>query len=299
MFINRILVTGANGQIGSELVPKLELLYGKENVISVSKSDFDIQDTSKILELIKKHQINTIYHLASLLSATSESDPNQAWQVNLISLKNILELAVDYKLKVFWPSSIAVFGNTSPKHAPQHTVLEPTTMYGVTKVSGELLCQYYHHKYAVDVRSLRYPGVVSWKTHPGGGTTDYIVAMFHAAINKQTYYCYLNEDTSLPMIYIDDVINATLKLMETPANKLTVHTSYNLSGFSVTPKEVVKSINKTHPLEVIYDPDYRQAIADSWPDSIDGSASLQDWGWESEYDLESVTQVMFDHLPRP
>ena len=296
MSSSKILVTGGSGQIGSELVPALQKIHGSENVISVSKDDFNISDATQLENCIKLNQINTIYHLVSLLSATSEENPNLAWDINLLSLKNVLDLAVKYKLKVFWPSSIAAFGSTTPKNAPQHTILEPSTMYGVTKVSGELLCQYYHSKFNVDVRSLRYPGVVSWKTHPGGGTTDYLVAFFHTALSKDQFKCYLSPDTVLPMIYINDAIRATLELMSAKAENLSVRTSYNLAGFSVTPSQAENEITKTHPLNIIYSPDFRQQIADSWPDSIDDSVARMDWGWSPEYDLHKVCVEMFTNL---
>lgn len=304
----KILVTGAFGQIGTELVPALQEKYGKRNVVAMGHknipSGFDgvlekleIADLKGLERLIKKYDIGQIYHLVSILSSRGEQDPQLTWLVNMDGLKNVLDLAVKLHLRVFWPSSIAAFGPTTPRDkTPQRTVLEPTTMYGVTKVAGELLCQYYFLKYGVDVRSLRYPGIVSWKAEPGGGTTDYAVAIFYEALEKGRYQCYLKPDTYLPMMYMDDAIRGTLELMDVPSGKVKIRTSYNLAAISFTPAELAREIQKHIALKVGYRPDNRQKIADSWPDSIDDSAARRDWGWKHEYDLPKMTKVMLENL---
>jgi nucleoside-diphosphate-sugar epimerase len=233
-----ILVTGCRGQIGSELIPALEQEHGKEHILGIDKIDFDIRDTEKLRDVIQTKKINTVYHLVSLLSATSEQYPQDAWEVNLGSLREVLNLAVEFKLKVFWPSSIAVFGSTTPKHAPQHTILEPTTLYGVTKVSGELLCQYYRLKHGVDVRSVRFPGILSWKTPPGGGTTDYVMDMVQHTVKNIPYTCPIAADIQLPMVYIDDAIQSIKQLMSARIQDLSVTTSYNLAGVSFSPVQI-------------------------------------------------------------
>ncbi|MEM2131036.1 MAG: NAD-dependent epimerase/dehydratase family protein [Candidatus Woesearchaeota archaeon] len=305
----KTLVTGAFGQIGSELVPALQQKFGKENVLALGRNipnDFDgfsvqldVMDFEKVEDVIKKNNVKTIYHLVSLLSATGEKDPNLAWNLNMGSLKFILDMAIKYKIKVFWPSSIAAFGPTTPRiKTPQKTILEPTTMYGVTKVSGELLCQYYHLKYNVDVRSVRYPGIISWKQEPGGGTTDYAVAIFYDGIKYGKYKCFVKPETVLPMMYMDDAVEATLKLMEAPQEKLTIRTSYNLAAISFSAKELADEINKHIKVDVSYEPDHRQKIADSWPMSIDDSQARKDWGWQHKYDLSKMTLVMLENLKK-
>ncbi len=305
--MEKILVTGAFGQIGSELVPALQIKHGKDNIIALGKTvpenfdgisiECDVMDKEKVREIILKNNVKTIYHLVSLLSATGEKNPNMAWDLNMSSLKNMLDFAVEYKIKLFWPSSIAAFGPTTPrKMTPQKCVLEPTTMYGVTKVSGELLCQYYHLKFGVDVRSVRYPGIISWKQEPGGGTTDYAVAIFYEAIRNHKYTCFVRADTILPMMYMDDAIDATIKLMDAPAEKLTVRTSYNLAAISFSAEELAKEINKHINVDVTYEPDARQKIADSWPMSIDDTQARKDWGWQHKYDLKKMTEVMLENL---
>jgi nucleoside-diphosphate-sugar epimerase len=305
-----ILVTGALGQIGSELLPALQNKYTPESVIAVDISQppkdlnvkfehIDCTDVTSLEKCIQKYSIITIYHLASLLSASGEKDPQRAWAVNIGGLKSVLDLAVKYHLTVFWPSSMAAFGPTTPKDCtPQNTVMQPTTMYGVTKVAGELLCQYYHQKYQLDVRSLRYPGIISWKTEPGGGTTDYANYMFFSAIKHQPYTCFLSENTQLPMMYMDDAIKATLDLMSAPAEQLTIWTSYNLAAFSFTPKQLLAEINLHTPLTVTYVPDFRQVIADSWPHSIDDSVAKRDWGWSPDYDFPKFVSTMLHFLKK-
>ncbi|MFW6040479.1 MAG: NAD-dependent epimerase/dehydratase family protein [Thermoplasmatota archaeon] len=305
----RILVTGPFGQIGSELVPKLQDKYGKENVIALGHShipdDFDgvveqgdVRDQKKMKEIVDKYEVTKLYHLASLLSATGEKRPNLAWDVNVNGLKIFLDLSVENDIQVFWASSIAVFGPTSPKNdTPQHTILEPITMYGVTKVTGELLCQYYHEKYGLDVRSLRYPGLISWKEEPGGGTTDYAVEIFYKAIEDGEYTCFVRDDTKLPMMYMEDAIRGTLMLMEADESDINIRTSYNHSALSFTAKELEKEIKKHIPdFEVNYEPDERQKTADSWPNTIDDTAAREDWGWDHKYDLEKMTEEMLENL---
>ena len=304
----KILVTGAFGQIGTELVPALQNKHGKENVIAVGHKhipdNFDgivekveLPNKENLRNLIDKYNIGTIYHLVSLLSARGEIDPALTWKLNMDSLKDVLDLAVESKYKVFWPSSIAAFGPTTPKdNTPQRTILEPATMYGVTKVSGELMAQYYFNKYSVDVRSVRYPGIISWKQEPGGGTTDYAVAIFYEALRTGKYECFVNKETVLPMMYMDDAVNATMQLMEADPQKLTIRTSYNLAAISFSAEELAKEIQKHLLVDVTYSPDNRQKIADSWPNSIDDSFARSDWGWQHEYDLAKMTEVMLKEL---
>lgn len=306
--MKNILVTGAFGQIGSELVPALQAQFGKDHVIAMGNTnipdDFDgivekgkLPDKELLRTLIEKYQIDTIYHLVSLLSAKGEVDPTVTWNLNMGSLKDVLDLAVEFKLKVFWPSSIAAFGPTTPRqNTPQHTILEPTTMYGVTKAAGELLCQYYFNKFGVDVRSIRYPGIISYKAEPGGGTTDYAVAVFYEVLKTGKYECYLRADTVLPMMYMDDAVKGTMQLMEAPSDQVKVRTSYNLAAISFSAEEIVAEIQKHLPFEVIYNPDHRQQIADSWPQSIDDSDARTDWGWQHDFDLAKMTEVMLKKL---
>ncbi|HWY79412.1 MAG TPA: NAD-dependent epimerase/dehydratase family protein [Candidatus Sulfotelmatobacter sp.] len=306
----KILVTGAFGQIGSELVQALQKKYGKDSVVALGHvhipSGFtgiveriDITNTKDIKNLIEKYKITTIYHLVSLLSAKGENDPSLTWRINMDGLKLILDIAAEKNIQVFWPSSIAAFGPTTPQdNTPQKTVLEPTTMYGVTKVAGELLCHYYYHKYGVDVRSLRYPGLISWKAEPGGGTTDYAVAIFYEAIKSGLYTCFVNEDTVLPMMYMDDAIDATIQLMQTDSSKLTIRTSYNIAAISFSVKQLAEEINKHITVAVTYKPDQRQKIADSWPKSIDDSVARKEWGWKHAFDLPRMTEVMLQELKK-
>ncbi|MFA5831000.1 MAG: NAD-dependent epimerase/dehydratase family protein [Candidatus Paceibacterota bacterium] len=300
----KILVTGAFGQIGTELVLALRKKYGEGSVVAFDKKANpeyrgdviigDITDAELLRATIQTHNIKTIYHLVSLLSAVGENNPGLAWKINMDGLRNVLEAAREFKLKVFWPSSIAAFGPTTPKiNTPQQTVLEPSTMYGVTKVAGELLCQYYFTKFGVDVRSLRYPGVISWKTLPGGGTTDYAVDIFWKALETGEYTCFLKKDTALPMMYIDDAIRATLEIMDADPKKIKVRTSYNLAAISFTPAELARAINKHGvPLKIKYQPDFRQNIADSWPNSIDDKRARKDWKWKHKFDLDKKVKEM-------
>jgi nucleoside-diphosphate-sugar epimerase len=258
----------------------------------------DVRDRDALADVLTRHKVDTVYHLASLLSATGEQHPDRTWEVNLGGLKNVLDLAQTHDLQVFWPSSIAVFGPSTPKiDTPQDTVLDPATMYGVTKRSGELLCQYYHRRYGLDVRSLRYPGLVSYKTAPGGGTTDYAVDMFTAAAEGRDYTCFLAPDARLPMMYMPDAIQATLDLMDAHSDALSVRDSYNVAAFSFAPQDLAAAIQRRRPgFSCTYEPDRRQQIADAWPASVDDEAARADWGWGPKYDLESMTDDMLAHL---
>lgn len=307
----KILVIGAVGQIGSELVPALRKKYGGANVIAaghktkppeemLKAGPFEFIDASNKEELKKimiKYGITTVYHLASLLSAAGEKNPDLAWHVNMNGLKTVLDLAVELKLKLFWPSSIAAFGPDTPRtNTPNDTILRPTTIYGVTKVAGELLCEYYARKYGLDVRSIRYPGIISSETLPGGGTTDYAVEIFYEAIKNKKYKCFLRKDSTLPMMYMPDCIKATIDLMDADASKLK-HRCFNLAAISFSPEQIAAEIKKHIPsFECAYEPDFRQAIADSWPMSIDDSAARKEWGWKHEYDLARMTKDMLDRL---
>lgn len=310
--MEKVIVTGATGQIGSELVVELRKRYGDQQVVAVGHSKpidgelaagpFEIVDvTNKIAldELVKKYQPNTIFHLVGILSATGEKNPDLAWDVNVGGLKNILDIARNHGIKkVFWPSSIAAFGPTTPRdNTPQHTVLEPTTIYGVTKVAGELLCQYYWKKYGLDIRSLRYPGLISYKTPPGGGTTDYAVAIYFEAIKNKTYDCFVGPDTILPMMYMPDAIRATIELLEAPAENIKIRTSYNLAAMSFSAKELAQTVaNHVPGFTCVYHPDYRQKIADSWPRSIDDSSARADWNWNHIFGLEKMTEDMLNNI---
>lgn len=309
---DKILVIGACGQIGVELTLALRTIYGVENVIAADLREpnqllqgsgpyisLDVMNKEALWELIVDNGITQVYHLAALLSATGEKNPQFAWNLNMQGLLNVLEIAKKEKLsKIFWPSSIAVFGSTSPKqNCPQQTIIEPTTVYGISKHAGEFWCNYFFMQYGVDVRSLRYPGLISYKSEPGGGTTDYAVEIFHHALKNKYYECFLKEDTYLPMMYMPDAIRATLELMEAPAEKIKVRTSYNISSMSFSPKEISLEIKKHIPdFSITYKPDYRQTIADSWPQSIDDSTARNDWGWEEKYDLATMTNDMLKNL---
>lgn len=305
----KILVTGAFGQIGSELVPALQKKYGINNIVAIGHNnipnDFkgilekaDTRDKDSIALIIKKHKIDTIYHLVSLLSVKGEIDPSVTWDINMNGLKHILDLGVERKLQIFWPSSIAAFGPSTPReNTPQHTVLEPTTIYGVTKYAGEGLCRYYNIKYGLDVRSVRYPGIISWKTPPGGGTTDYAVAIFYDGLKTGKYECFVKPSTVLPMMYIDDAVKATIDIMEADSKKIKIRNSYNLTAVSFEAQELAKELKKYIPnLKVTYKPDNRQRIADSWPKTIDDSDARKDWGWKHEFDLSKMTKIMVESL---
>lgn len=307
--MKRILITGVNGQIGSELLEELQRQYGIENVIGldIKKSSSrqngilettDVTDMDGIINVTKKYNIDTVFHLASLLSAKGERNPDQAWDVNLNGLKNVLDLAKELKMKVFWPSSIAVFGPNSPKqYTPQSTILDPNTMYGITKVAGELLCNYYYEKYGVDVRSVRYPGIISHKTEPGGGTTDYAVEIFYEAVKNKEYTCFVGPETRLPMMYMPDAIQAAIEIMKTDTSKIRIRTSYNLTAISFSVSELVDEIKKhISDFACQYDRDFRQKIADSWPQTIDDSRARQDWSWKHTYDLPSIVDDMLEKL---
>jgi nucleoside-diphosphate-sugar epimerase len=310
--MRKFLVTGAFGLVGSDLVPELQKKFGKKNVFALANKtipdDFkgnlvkgDVTNIDSLESIIKEKSITDVYHLAGILSVGSEKSPDAAWKINFGGLKNVLDLAKTYKLKVFWPSSIAVFGATTPKiNTPQHTSLEPTTIYGVAKVAGELMCQYYFNRYGVDVRSLRYPGLTGYKAPPGDGTTEYSVHIFYALLKENKYSAFLKENTRLPMMYIDDAIKGTIDLMEAPAGQITVRTSYNFGAINFTPKELVGEIKKLYPtFKCTYDPDpVKQAIAESWPESIDDSDAKHDWGWKPEFDLAKMTKVMIEGLKK-
>lgn len=309
-----ILIIGACGQIGTELTIKLRETYGNDNVIAsdIRKGNnpafesgpfelLDAMDKNAIEKVIDQYQVDEVYLMAALLSATAEKNPAFAWDLNMNSLFHVLNLAKEGKIKkIFWPSSIAVFGPTTPKHdTPQYTVMEPSTVYGISKQAGERWCEYYHNKFGVDVRSIRYPGLISWKTPPGGGTTDYAVDIYYKAVESNKYTCFLSENTELPMMYMDDAIRATIGIMQADKEDIKIRSSYNLSAMNFTPKDIAESIKKVKPgFEISYEPDFRQEIADSWPSSIDDSEARKDWGWKHEYDLEKMTKVMLENLSR-
>ncbi len=308
----KILIIGACGQIGTELTQKLRKIYGTENVIAsdirklntdvVNSGPFEVVnalDFNQIEHLVEVHKITDVYLMAALLSATAEKNPAFAWDLNMNSLFHVLNLAKAKKIqKIFWPSSIAVFGPTTPKeNTPQYTVMEPSTVYGISKQAGERWCEYYHNIYGVDVRSIRYPGLISWSTPPGGGTTDYAVDIFYKAISDKKYECFLSSETKMPMMYMDDAIDATINIMKAPAEEIKIHSSYNLAAMSFTPTEIAAEIKKHIPeFEITYNPDFRQKIADSWPASIDDSSAREDWNWSHKFDLESMTKDMIEHL---
>lgn len=312
MIKEKILVIGACGQIGVELTLELRRIYGGANVVASdlrAENDLlkgtgpyvslDVMNKEMLHVQVIRQNITQIYLLAAILSATGEKNPNLAWSLNMTSLLNVLEIAKDENVrKVYWPSSIAVFGPTSPKvNCPQQTVIEPTTVYGISKFAGEFWCNYFHQRFDIDVRSLRYPGLISYKSEPGGGTTDYAVEIFHDAIDEKHYDCFLTEDTYLPMMYMPDAIRATIEVMEAPVEKISIRTSYNISGVSFSPKEIAAEIKKHIPdFTISYEPDYRQAIAKSWPQSIDDTVARNDWGWKPKYDLATLTTDMIKNL---
>ena len=306
----KILIVGANGQIGSELSLALAQRHGAEQVVTADLAPvgrhpqlrhemLDATARGDLAEVVERHRITQIYLLAAALSATGEKAPLWAWNLNTSSLLGVLELARQGAIeRVFWPSSIAAFGPTTPRaETPQRTVMEPTTVYGITKLAGEGLCRWYHANHGVDVRSLRYPGLISYKTPPGGGTTDYAVDIFHAAVKGQPYTCFLEPDEALPMMYMPDAIRATIELMEAPAQRIGERGSYNVAAMSFTPRQIAAAIGRVLPgFEVRYAPDYRQAIAHAWPDSIDDSTARSDWGWRAEYGLDAMVTDMLAHL---
>jgi nucleoside-diphosphate-sugar epimerase len=308
----KILIIGACGQIGTELTQKLRFFYGTNNVIAsdirklntdvVNSGPFEVVnalDFNQIEYLVEKHQITDVYLMAALLSATAEKNPAFAWDLNMNSLFHVLNLAKAKKIKkIFWPSSIAVFGPTTPKeNTPQYTIMEPSTVYGISKQSGERWCEYYHNIFGVDVRSIRYPGLISWSSPPGGGTTDYAVDIYHKALENKKYECFLSSDTKMPMMYMEDAIRATIAIMDAPEEQIKIRSSYNLAAISFTPTEIAASIQKHIPeFTITYKPDFRQKIADSWPSSIDDTNAREDWGWEHAYDLNLITQDMIENL---
>ncbi len=309
MATDKILIVGSQGQIGLELTQELRAIYGNDNVIASdlkapeqSNGPFetiDVMDKNRLDEIFKKHNITQVYLLAALLSATAEKNPRFAWDLNMEGLFNVLNAAKEGILKkVYWPSSIAVFGPTTPrKNTPQYTVMEPNTIYGISKQAGERYCEYYNQKYGVDVRSIRYPGLIGYKSAPGGGTTDYAVHIYHEALKNKKYECFLSADTELPMMYMPDALKATITLMEAPAEQVKIRSSYNVAGMSFNPEEIAAEIRKYIPdFTISYNPDFRQAIANSWPQSIDDTQAKADWGWKPQYDLAGMTKDMLENL---
>jgi nucleoside-diphosphate-sugar epimerase len=308
----KILVIGASGQIGVELTLALRKMYGNNNVVASDLREendllkgtgpyvsLDVMNKEMLHVQVIRQNITQIYLLAAILSATGEKNPNLAWSLNMQSLLNVLDIAREEKLhKVYWPSSIAVFGPTSPKqNCPQQTIIEPATVYGISKYAGEFWCNYYYNRYGVDVRSLRYPGLISYKSAPGGGTTDYAVEIFYEALEEKKYECFLQEDTYLPMMYMPDAIKATIDLMEADANKISIRHSYNVAGMSFSPKEIAAAIQKHIPnFTITYKQDYRQAIANGWPQSIDDTVARNDWNWQHDYDLAKMVKDMLENL---
>jgi len=310
--MSKILIIGSCGQIGIELVLELRKIYGNQNVIASDIKEehpisiaggpyyqLDIMNVQNLKAIVKKNDIKEIYLLAALLSATAEKKPLFAWDLNMQGLFNVLELAKDKLInKVFWPSSIAVFGSNSPANStPQHTVMEPSTVYGISKLAGERWCEYYHNKYGVDVRSIRYPGLISYKSAPGGGTTDYAVDIFIQALKSKNYTCYLRKDAKLPMMYMSDAIRATIEIMEAPPSSIKIRSSYNLSGISFDPNEITNAIRREIPeFKIKYEPDFRQQIAESWPNSVDDSCAKTDWKWENKVGLQEIVKKMLKGL---
>lgn len=309
---SRILIIGACGQIGTELTLALSKRFGKDKIVAsdiregnemmMKSAHFELLDATDleaVEDIVFRYKVDTVYLMAAMLSAIAERFPAKAWDLNMNSLFHILNLAKDNKVKkVFWPSSIAVFGETTPaQNTPQTTVMEPSTVYGISKQTGERWCEYYHNKYGVDVRSIRYPGLISYTTEPGGGTTDYAVDIYHRALKHGQYRCFLKEGTILPMMYMDDAIKATIAIMDAPVENIKIRSSYNLAAVSYAPEDVTKSIQKHIPdFEINYEPDFRQAIADTWPQSIDDKEARNDWGWSHSFGLEEITKTMLDNL---
>jgi nucleoside-diphosphate-sugar epimerase len=309
--MSKILIIGANGQLGSELTQSLRAIHGMENVIASDKMlpqknelpdyfvQLDVMDSAQVFEVVKKHKISEVYHLAAILSARGEQNPLMAWDLNMQSLITVLELARENHIqKVYWPSSIAVFGPDTPRNnTPQTTIMNPSTVYGISKLAGERWCEYYYNKYQVDVRSLRYPGIIGYKTLPGGGTTDYAVDIFFKAVKNEPFVCFLKENTSLPMMYINDAIRATIDLMSSPAELIKVRSSYNIAAMSFTPTELAEAIKTRIPdFSISYEPDFRQAIADSWPNSIDDTKAREDWHWKEQFDMMAMSNDILDNI---
>jgi len=309
--MEKILVIGSSGQLGSELTIALRNIYGEANIIAADlhkpQNDevhsifekLDIIDKKRLAEIVNKYRITQIYHLAAILSATGEKHPGLAWRVNIDGLMNVLDVCRNLQVKkVYWPSSIAVFGPNTPRmNTPQHTITDPNTVYGISKLTGERLVEYYYNHYGLDVRSLRYPGLIGYKALPGGGTTDYAVDIFYKAIKGERFTCFLNEDTTLPMMYMPDAVKATMEIMETDADRISIRSSYNIAAISFSPSDICRSVRRTFPdLEIEYKPDFRQDIADSWPKSIDDSPARMDWGWDHDYKLQDMTDDMILHL---
>ena len=308
----RILIIGACGQIGTELTARLRAKYAPHKVIAsdIVEGDtammqsgpfeiLDAMDYDSLQDIVIKYEITDVYLMAAMLSATAEKFPMRAWNLNMDSLFNVLNLARDGKInKIFWPSSIAVFGPTTPKvNTPQRTIMEPSTVYGISKQTGERWCEYYNKKYGVDVRSIRYPGLISYTTLPGGGTTDYAVDIYYKAIKHKKYICFLNAESTLPMMFMDDALKATIGIMEAPESDIKIRNSYNVGAISFNPEEIAASIRKHIPeFSISYEPDFRQAIADSWPESIDDSLAREDWGWDHKYELDDMTKIMLENL---
>jgi nucleoside-diphosphate-sugar epimerase len=312
--MSKTIVIGASGQIGSELTMELRRRFGNENVVASDIKNpsedilntgpyesLDVMDEGLLQEVFAKHKISTVYLLAAMLSGSAEKNPKKAWDLNMKSMLSVLDMAKEGKIKkVFWPSSIAVFGPTTPKkNTPQLTVMEPSTVYGISKQAGERWCEYYFKKYGVDVRSVRYPGLISYKTEAGGGTTDYAVEIFYEAIKNKKYECFLSENTALPMMFMPDAIRGTIDLMETDPANVKIRSSYNLSGISFNPKELALAIKKHIPeFEITYKPDFRQQIAESWPESIDDTDARNDWGWKHEFGLDAMTEIMLKEVKK-
>lgn len=311
--MENILIIGAAGQVGSELTPALRNLYGSQHVFATDVKNataeiresgpfqlLDVMDDKRLIHFVIRHKITQIYHLAAVLSGNAEKLPLQAWQINMESLMNVLEIAklVDEVKKVFWPSSIAVFGPSTPReNAPQLTIMEPTTVYGISKLAGERWCDYYYRKFGVDVRSLRYPGLISYKTEPGGGTTDYAVEIYYAAVKEKKYECFLNADTRLPFMFMSDAVDATVALMEAPEKEVQFHIGYNIAGFDAAPAEIVEEIRNYIPdFQISYKPDFRQEIAESWPDSVDDYYARCHDHWKSKFGLKETTQIMLQKI---
>jgi nucleoside-diphosphate-sugar epimerase len=307
-----ILIIGASGQIGNELTQEMRAIYGNSNVIAsdireggeemMTSGPFEIIDATDkeaVLKVVKKYNVSQVYLLAAMLSVTAEQFPKKAWDLNMNSLLGVLDLAKEKYIKqVFWPSSIAVFGPTTPKeNTPQKTIMEPSTVYGISKLAGEFWCNYYHEKYGVDVRTIRYPGIISWKTKPGGGTTDYAVDIYFKALREGAYECFLSKKTRLPMMYMNDAVSATIQLMQAKPADVKLRTGYNLAAIDFTPEEMALEIKKYIPdFKISYKPDFRQEIADSWPSSIDDSDARKDWNWEHKFDLSAMTTDMLENI---